>query len=86
MKNILAKFFTGASPDFTFLEVLCNKSAASLLNLMIIMHADGKCDDPFEENQREIHTALIRICNQNILSIPFNQLTINMAEHPPIPE
>jgi hypothetical protein len=53
---------------------------------MIIIHADGKYDDPFEENRREIQTALIRICNQNNLFIPFSQLTINMAEHPSIPE
>ena len=86
MKNILAKFFTGASPDFTFLEVRFDNPAASSLNLMIIIHADGKYNDPFEENRREIQTTLIRICNENNLSIPFSQLTINMAEHPPIPE
>ena len=53
---------------------------------MIIIHADGIGDDRFEEHRREIQTALIRIYNQNNLSIPSGQLTINMAEHPPIPE
>jgi hypothetical protein len=60
--------------------------AASSLNLMIIIHADGKCTDRYEKNRREIQTALIRICNENNLSIAFSQLTINMAENPPIPE
>jgi hypothetical protein len=53
---------------------------------MIIIHADEKCTYRYEENRREIQTALIRICNKNNLSIPFSQLTINMAENPSIPE
>ena len=53
---------------------------------MIIIHVDEKYADRYEENRREIQTALIRIYNENNLSIPFSQLTINMAEHPPIPE
>ena len=53
---------------------------------MIIIHVDEKYADRYEENQREIQTALIRIYNENNLSIPCGQLTINMAENPPIPE
>jgi hypothetical protein len=53
---------------------------------MIIIHADGKCTDHYEENRREIQTALIRICNENNLSISFSQLNINMAGNPSIPE
>jgi hypothetical protein len=53
---------------------------------MIIIHVDGKYANRYEENQREIQTALIRIYNENNLSILFGQLTINMAENPPIPE
>jgi hypothetical protein len=83
LKNILANFFQGDSPDFTFLEVQFDNPAASSLNLMIIIHADGKCADHYEENRREIQTALIRICNDNNLTIPFSQLTVNMA---PVPE
>ena len=86
MKNILAKFFTGASPDFTFLEVRFDNPAASSLNLMIIIHADEKCTDRYEEDRRESQTALIRIYKENNLSIPFSQLTISMAENPSIPE
>jgi hypothetical protein len=86
LKNILAKFFTGNSPDFTFLEVRFDNPAASSLNLMIIVHADGKCADRYEENRREIQTALVQICNENNLTIPFSQLTVNMADNSPTPE
>jgi hypothetical protein len=86
LKNILAKFFTGDSPDFTFLEVRFDNPSASSLNLMIIIHADGKCADRYEENRREIQTALVQTCNENNLTIPFSQLTINMADNPPTPE
>jgi hypothetical protein len=53
---------------------------------MIIIHADEKSAYRYEENRREIQTALIRIYNKNNLSIAFSQLIINMAENPPIPE
>lgn len=86
LKNILAKFFTGDSPDFTFLEVRFDNPAASSLNLMIIVHADGKSADRYEENRREIQTALVQICNENNLTIPFSQLTINMSENTPTHE
>jgi hypothetical protein len=86
LKNILAKFFLGDSPDFTFLEVRFDNPATSSRNLMIIVHVDGKCADHFEENRREIQTALVQICNENNLTIPYSQLTVNIADNPPTPE
>ncbi len=80
LKNILSKFFEGSSPDFNFLEVRFDNPGASSLNLMIIIHADGKCAERHEENRREIQSALVRISNENKLKIPFSQLTINMAD------
>jgi len=53
---------------------------------MIMFHANGKCADRYEENRREIQTTLVQICNESNLTIPFSQLTVNMAENPPIPE
>lgn len=79
LKNILSKYFEGNSPDFNFLEVRFDNPAASSLNLMIIVHADGKCAERYEENRREIQTALVKISNENNLTIPFSQLTVNMA-------
>lgn len=60
------------------MEVRFDNPAASSLKLMIIIHANGKCAERYEENQREIQTALVQICNENKLTIPFSQLTINM--------
>jgi hypothetical protein len=80
LKTILSDFFEGYSPDFNFLEVRFDNPGASSLNLMIVIHADGKCADRHEENRREIQTALVQISNENNLKIPFSQLTINMAD------
>ncbi|MDP7147106.1 MAG: hypothetical protein QF687_00350 [Nitrospinaceae bacterium] len=46
---------------------------------MVIVHADGRCADRYEENRREIQSALVQICSENKLTIPFNRLTINLA-------
>ncbi len=86
LKNILSKYFEGDAPDFNFMEVRFDNPAASSLNLIIIVHADGKCAERYEENRREIQTALIQISNENNLTIPFSQLTINMAESLPTSE
>jgi hypothetical protein len=80
LKNLLSKYFEGTSPDFNFIEVRFDNPGASSLNLMVVIHANGKCADRHEENRREIQKALIQICNTNNLTIPFNQLTINMAD------
>lgn len=80
LKNLLARFFEGPSPDFNFMEVRFDNPGPSSLNLMVIIHADGKSANRHEENRREIQTALVQICNENNLTIPFSQLTINMAD------
>ena len=80
LKNQLSKYFEGGSPDFNFLEVCFDNPGANSLNLMVVIHVNGKCAEHHEEYRREIQTALVQICNTNNLTIPFNQLTINMAD------
>ena len=80
LKNLLFKFFEGTSSDFNFLDVRFDNPGASSLNLMVVIHLNGKCPDPHEENRREIQMALVQFCNTNNLTTPFNQLTINMAD------
>ena len=80
LKNLLSKYFEGISPGFNFLEVRFDNPGASSLNLMVVIHANGKCANRHEENRKEIQKALVQICNTNNLTIPFNQLTINMAD------
>ena len=75
-----SKYFEGISPDFNFLEVRFDNPGASSLNLMVVIHANGKCANRHKENRKEIQKALVQICNTNNLTIPFNQLTINMAD------
>jgi small-conductance mechanosensitive channel len=80
LKRVLNNYFEGPSPDFNFIEVRFDNPGSSALNLMVIIHVDGKCADRHEENRREIQTALVQISNENNLTIPFSQLTINMAD------
>ncbi len=79
LQKHLARHFEGSPPDFTFLEVSFDHAGSSSLNLMIIVHVDGRCAARFEENKREIQSVLVRICNENDLTIPFNRLTIDLA-------
>jgi len=85
-KQKITIYFEGDFPNFTFLEVRVDNPAASSLNLMIIFNANGKCADRYGENLREIQTALVQICNESNLTIPFSQFTVNMADNPPTPE
>lgn len=80
LRNHLSHHFERqGSPDFNYVEVTFDHAGESSLNLMIIVHVDGRCADRYEENRREIQSALVRICNENGLTIPFNRLTINLA-------
>ncbi len=91
LRKYLKSHFEGDPPDFTYLEVSFDHAGSSALNLMILVHADGRCAEFYEEYQRQIQSALVRICNENGLVIPFNRLTINLAgetgrQAPPAPE
>lgn len=86
IKRRLAHHFQDEEPDFTYLEVSFDHAGSSSLNLIIIIHVEGRCADRHEENQREIQTALVMICNENGLVIPFNRLTINLADKNSHPE
>ncbi len=80
IKNHLKHHFEGGSPDFNHLEVSFDSAGASSLNLRVIVHVDGRCAEFYEEYQRELQTTLVRICNENDLVIPFNQLTVSLAD------
>ena len=80
IKKHLKHHFEGDPPDFSYLEVSFDSVGESSLNLMVIVHVDGRCADWHEENQREIQATLVRLCNENGWVIPFNQLTVNMPD------
>ncbi len=79
LQKHLKRHFEGSPPDFTFLEVSFDHAGSSSLNIMIIVHVDGRCAARYEENKREVQSTLVRICNENDLTIPFNRLTIDLA-------
>ena len=78
IKKHLKHHFEGNPPDFSYLEVSFDSAGESSLNLMVIVHVDGRCADWYEENHREIQATLVRLCNENGWVIPFNQLTVHM--------
>ncbi len=80
LRKHLQNHFQEGSPDFTHVEISFNDAGSSSLNLKIILHADGRCAEQHEEMQREVQTTLVRICNENQLTIPFTQLTVNLSD------
>jgi len=80
LRKHLQNHFQEGSPDFTHVEISFNDAGTSSLNLKIILHADGRCAEQHEEMQREVQTTLVRICNENQLTIPFTQLTVNLSD------
>jgi hypothetical protein len=81
----LARIFkdrlAGESPDFKNLKAQFDNAGSSSLNLKIIVDVDGRCADNYEDHRREIHKALVSVCNENNLGIPFNQLTLNLPNN-----
>lgn len=68
------------SPDFTYTSISFDHAGSSSLNLKVIVHVEGRCAERYEEIQREIQSTLVRLCNENNLTIPFNQLTVTLPK------
>ncbi len=81
LREILKNHFQEGEPDFTHLEITFDEAGSSSLNLRIVVHVDGRRAEWYDELKREIQTALVRICNENKLRIPFTQLTVTLAEN-----
>ncbi|MFQ5481348.1 MAG: hypothetical protein ACE5ER_01215 [Nitrospinaceae bacterium] len=75
----MAARFQEPDPDFTHLEIAFDHPGSSALNLKIILHGQGRLAKDHQEVRREIQRALVRICNANGLTLPFTQLTLNLA-------
>jgi len=80
LRKKLQSHFEGNAPDFNFMEVKFDNIGDSSLNLMILVHVDGRCAEFYEELQREIQSTLVNICNENKLVIPFNRLTVDLNQ------
>lgn len=77
----LERHYQKDSPDFTFTKVSFDHAGASALNLKVIVDVEGRCAESYEEIQRDIQSTLVRICNENNLVIPFNQLTVTLPDN-----
>ncbi len=84
LKKKLRHHLEGDAPDFKFLAVRFASAGASSLNLAILIDADGRMANQYEDCKREVQAALVALCNENNLTIPFNQMTVTLA--PPAPE
>lgn len=80
LRRYLSEHFQNESPDFTNMKVQLDNAGASSLELAILFDVAGKCAEMYEDYKRKINGALVQICNENNLTIPFNQLTVNFSE------
>lgn len=67
-------------PEVTAVHVHFDSAGESSLNLIIIVGVDGKYADDYYPLKWKINNSLVKICNENNLVIPFNQLTISLSE------
>ncbi|MCF8720155.1 mechanosensitive ion channel family protein [Nitrospina gracilis] len=81
LREHLKNHFQEGEPDFTHLEITFDEAGSSSLNLRVVVHVDGRCAEWYDELKREIQTALVRICNENRLRIPFTQLTVTLSDN-----
>ena len=77
----LERHYQKDSPDFTYTKVSFDNAGSSALNLKVIVDVEGRCAESYEEIQRDIQSTLVRICNENNLTIPFNQLTVTLPDN-----
>ena len=78
LRTHLERHYRKNLPDFTHTKVSFDHAGSSALNLKVLVHVEGRCAERYEEFRRDIQTALVRICNENNLVIPFNQLTVTL--------
>lgn len=67
--------------SFLHMKVQFSDAGLNSLKLAILIDVDGNCAEQYEDYPREINSALIRICNENNLTIPFNQLTVSFPDN-----
>ncbi len=80
LQSRLIRHFQDESPDFVHFDVTFHSAGGSSLDLRVLFDVDGRCADSHDVIEPEIHSALISICNEHGLVIPFNQLSLNLSE------
>jgi hypothetical protein len=80
LKRLLKDYIECNPQKLTSILVQFDNAGISSLNLIVVAEFDGHCADEYFFYRREIHRALVEICNENNLKIPFQQITLNLAE------
>ncbi len=81
MRTHMERHYRKNLPDFTYTKVSFDHAGSSALNLKVLVHVEGRCAERYEEFLRDIQSTLVRICNENKLVIPFNQLTVTLPDN-----
>jgi len=77
----LERHYQKDSPDFIFTKVSFDNAGSSSLNLKILVDVEGRCAESYDDIKRDIQSTLVRICNENNLTIPFDQLTVTLPDN-----
>ncbi|MGV7221544.1 MAG: hypothetical protein ACQ9MH_08470 [Nitrospinales bacterium] len=80
LQSRLKQHLQDEDPDIIFIGVSFDSAGDSSLDLRVIIDVKGKCANLNDVIEREINTALVSICNENGLVIPFKQLSITLSE------
>ena len=80
LQRRLQRHFQSEPPDFLHIDVTFHSAGRSSLDLRVVIDVDGRCAGSHDVIEREIHTALVSICNEHGLVIPVNQLSLNLSE------
>jgi len=80
LRKHLAVHFEKDPPDFQEVLVYFDNAGASSLNLLIVIKVDGRCAEDYYPFKWAVNKTLVRICNENNLVIPFNQLTVSLSD------
>jgi len=80
MKSLLHHRISGNDPDFINPTVEFHSAGESSLNLWVKVDCPGRIAHIYPDLFREMQTCLVKICNENGFTIPFNQLTVHMPE------
>lgn len=66
-------------PVFDLVKVQFSDAGASSLNLIAIAIVNGTYAEDYYSLQRKLNTIMVQTCNENKLTIPFNQMTLSLS-------
>lgn len=80
LEQIFAENLNSQPPYFNLIKTKFSNAGASSLDLIVIAGVHGSHAENYFSIKRDITKALVMICNENDLVIPFTQMTVTMAK------